>query len=156
MHIIIDTREQNPWHFGELAEVSRGTIRQGDYCLAGDPDQFSVERKSLDDFIGTISSGWERFRRELDRMKATGMARIIIVEGDLESCCFRKTEAGQIVKPEHNHYKIQPAFVFLRIAEMSYSGVSVIFAGGRDYAAYLCWRILKLREEELSGVEVRL
>ena len=75
LRIVIDTREQQPWHFPRhLAAVSRGTLSAGDYALEGDRG-FAIERKSLPDFVGTISSGWERFRRELERMPA-GAARV--------------------------------------------------------------------------------
>ena len=65
MEIVIDSREQQPWHFSpELVRVSRGTVRTGDYCVKGDR-LFAIERKSLNDFVGTISTGWERFQREI-------------------------------------------------------------------------------------------
>ena len=60
--IIIDTREQRPWVFPAYVAVRVDTLKQGDYALEGD-DRYAIERKSLEDFIGTIFSGWERFKR---------------------------------------------------------------------------------------------
>ena len=51
--IIIDTREQTPWSFPPEIPVEIGTLKTGDYALAGD-DAFAIERKSKDDFLGTI------------------------------------------------------------------------------------------------------
>jgi ERCC4-type nuclease len=89
LKIIIDTREQSPWSFPpECAVTVRGTLSAGDYAIYGD-DSFAIERKSLDDFLGTISSGWERFQRELKRMESASFpARIIIVEGDFVSIMY--------------------------------------------------------------------
>ena len=68
LHIVIDTREQTPWHFHpEVATATRGTIKTGDYALLND-DGFAIERKSLNDFVGTIGKGWDRFCREIKRM----------------------------------------------------------------------------------------
>ena len=147
LRVVIDTREQRPWAFPpDLAEVSRGTLRTGDYALAGD-DAFAIERKSLDDFLGTISSGWERFLREIGRMEGAGFAaRCVIVEADFEACCFHQTAAGELVPPAHSHQQLSPRFVARRIAELSFMGVSVLFAGCADYAAALAYAHLCERD----------
>ena len=88
LDITIDTREQTPFHFGEgIARTRIGTLRTGDYACTGDRG-FAVERKSLDDFLGTISSGWDRFQREIFRAKTAGFALPIVVEGNLDDVCF--------------------------------------------------------------------
>ncbi|MDD5699109.1 MAG: ERCC4 domain-containing protein, partial [Victivallaceae bacterium] len=119
LRIIIDTREQTPWAFPELEVFPiRGCLRAGDYALQGD-DKFAIERKNLDDFLGTISSGWERFQRELDRMRDMDFpARVIIVEGDFIRCCFTE-ESGKIEAPKNNHPRLTPQFIVSRIAELT-------------------------------------
>lgn len=88
LEITIDTREQTPFHFDEQLVSSRvGTLKTGDYACTGDRG-FAVERKSLDDFLGTISSGWDRFQREMFRAKSSGFTLPIIVEGNLDDVCF--------------------------------------------------------------------
>jgi len=146
MNILIDNREQSPWHFPEhVATVYWGTINAGDYAIKGDEQNFAIERKSLDDFIGTISSGWTRFQNELERMKQRQFpARIIIVEGDYESCCFR-SNGDELIPPDHNHPKILPQFVQKRIAELTMIQVHVLFAGDPVLAAALAYSILKER-----------
>ena len=53
--IVIDTREQDPLSFAELAcTVERGTVKVFDYAVRGD-DGWAVERKSLPDFVGSIT-----------------------------------------------------------------------------------------------------
>lgn len=149
--ITIDTREQTPWSFPvEVATVRVGTLKTGDYALTGD-DGFAVERKSLDDFVGTISTGWERFKRELERMDHNGFrCKPIIVEADFENCCFRERAKG-IKSPDHNHYQLTPAFIGRRIAELTYTyRCSVLFAGYPDLAAALCAKLLTQRRAEID------
>ena len=149
LRIIIDTREQTPWAFPDyLVDSRRGTLKTGDYALEGDSN-FAIERKSLDDFLGTISSGWERFCRELDRMDiAKFPAKMVIVEGDYEKCCFREVE-DDILPPEHNHPRLLPQFVNSRIAELMLKGVCVMFAGNSYYACALACSIFYYRNLEI-------
>lgn len=152
LRIVIDTREQRPWSFPpDLAEVRIGTLRTGDYALVGD-DAFAIERKSLDDFLGTVSTGWERFLREIGRMEGSDFAaRVVIVEADFEACCFRQTPDGTLIPPSHNHPRLTPAFVARRIAELTMMGVSVLFGGCADYAAALAFALLKERSRTLGA-----
>jgi len=141
MTIVIDTREQRPWHFPpEMAKTVRRTIDAGDYALLGDEQNFAIERKSMDDFTGTISSGWKRFRRELDRMKmAQFPARVIIVECDMDD----------IIKHRYNG-KITPRFVMKRIAELALDNVSVLLGGNHLQCTGMAFAILIERHRRKS------
>jgi len=122
-------------------------VPAGDYALTGDEAGFAIERKSLDDFLGTISGGWDRFQRELARMENQGFpARIIIVEADFSALCFREI-GGELVEPQHRHPMLTPQFICMRIAQLSYAGVSVLFASDAGQASALCCAILKEREK---------
>ena len=141
--IVIDTREQQPWSFSDIAETSRGTLRAGDYALKNDTG-FAVERKSLDDFTGTLSSGWPAFCRELDRMaEDLYPARVIIVEGAWMD----------IVSHRYNHPEVKPPFILKRLAELTMDGVSVLFCDNPTAAAGLCWRILYERHLQMERLE---
>lgn len=177
LKIIIDTREQSPWSFPDhLAECKRGTIKTGDYCLKND-SKFAIERKSLDDFLGTISTGWNRFLREIGRMDAASFpAKVIIIEGDYERICFYDNRLENVIKivnsfisiseklakikialeketeiipPKHNHPRLTPQFINTRIAELSMQGVSCLFAKNSYYSAALAYAILKQRYMEI-------
>ena len=74
---IVDTREQLPLELG-LRQI-RGTLPTGDYTLRGLEDQLCVERKSLSDLIGCMTSGRERFEREMQRMLAFPQ-RVVVIE----------------------------------------------------------------------------
>lgn len=147
MHVIIDTREQAPWSFPGWVTVTRGTLPTGDYALAG--DGWAIERKGLDDFLGTVSSGWERFLREIGRMDGWA-AKVIVVESDFAACCFRQEVDSAIIRPQHSHPMLSPSFVAMRVAELSMMGVSVLFAGDPGQAAALGYHLLKRRELEIA------
>lgn len=100
MKIFTDTREQNTLEFkvgGDVSEVVRTKLPYGDYFggwedKAGNfVDFFPVafERKSMGDLYGTLTSGMERFKREIERAKEDGFQLIIIVEG-----CFEEVRQG--------------------------------------------------------------
>ncbi|MFA6816890.1 MAG: ERCC4 domain-containing protein [Lentisphaeria bacterium] len=137
IHIIIDNREQTPWNFGDLAEVSGGTLKSGDYALAGD-DNFAVERKSLQDYTSTVMSGWKRFSKELKRMDSFPV-KVIIIEADWRDLLTGKYNSG-----------VQPAAIIARTTEMILDGVVVLFCSNPFAAAGLCWRILVERQKRLK------
>lgn len=151
LNIIIDTREQTPWAFDPAQVDARiGTLQTGDYALEGD-GCFGIERKSLDDFLGTISTGWPRFCRELNRMDSAGwVAKVIIVEGDYLSCCFRVID-GEMVSPDHRHFKLTPQFIQKRIAELTMRGVSVLFSYDAELSAGLATAIFRQRKIQLTN-----
>ncbi len=154
LDIIIDTREQRPWSFDHRYVSSRvGTLKTGDYALFGD-DRFAIERKSLDDFLGTIGTGWYRFNRELQRMEdAEFVAKVIIVESDFINVCFWMNESGQIMAPKHNHPNLTPQFIAKRISELTIRGVSVLFAASHEIAAGLATHIFRERFEQWQSSE---
>lgn len=154
MIIIIDTREQRPWSFPPHISVEVGTLRTGDYALKGD-DHFAIERKSADDFVGTVSLGWHRFVKELNRMDdANFAAKVVIVETDFETFCFRIRQ-GEILPPDHEHTRCTPAFLMKRIAELTMRGISVIFAGNAELGSAIALRIFIEREKILKEQECK-
>jgi DNA excision repair protein ERCC-4 len=151
LKVIIDTREQQPWSFDPaVVDAEIGTLKTGDYSLEGD-NQFGIERKSLDDFLGTVSVGWGRFVRELNRMdEAQWVAKTIIVEGDYSTCTFQQSPSGELIPPEHRHYMLTPQFIEKRIAQLTMRNVSVLFAKDAHLAAGLAVAIFKERKTQLS------
>ena len=95
--IIIDTREQTPFEFVTL-KSELGTLDTADYSVAGLTHLIAVERKSLDDLLACCGHGRDRFKRELQRLKAFRF-RLLVVE-----CDAADLEAGQWrsqLKPAH-------------------------------------------------------
>lgn len=153
LEITIDSREQSPWSFDPtLVHAVRGTVRTGDYCVTGDKG-FAVERKSLNDFLGTISSGWDRFQREIYRAREAGFHMPIIVEARFSDILFAVSPDGTITPPQHDHPRLTPGFALKRIGEIEMLGASVRFADGPTEAAMLAAAILFQRHNELHSDE---
>lgn len=108
--VVCDTREQAPWTFKKLKKKVKGvmqpldvlTIRRGlktgDYSILGYESKIVVERKSVADLVGTITTGRERFESELERMEEMDFAAVII-EGtwsDMLTYCIAKTEMNPV------------------------------------------------------------
>jgi len=140
IHIVIDTREQQPWHFPiHLAVVSRGCLPVFDYALLGDPD-FAIERKSLNDFVGSIASGWDVFLRRFDKVP-DWPAKVVIIEGSI----------SQILAREYNHPEVTPKFIIKQISTLTMMGVSLLFGDNPVTAAGLAYRILLERQKQIHG-----
>ena len=79
--IQIDSREQCPLEFGGHPFEVVG-LPCGDYGLAGFSDwsnpAFICERKSLEDLISSLTSGRERFMREIERLRRFRFGAILI------------------------------------------------------------------------------
>ena len=79
--ITTDTREQLTLDFTKFRGISsvRGTLKTGDYSIQGYEDQITFERKSVQDLVGTLTSGHTRFLREMERMRSF-KAKYILIE----------------------------------------------------------------------------
>ena len=62
---------------------------------------------------------------------------------------------GVILPPDHEHVRCTPQFLMKRIAQLTFRGVSVIFAGNAAHAAAIALRILYERNEELENERTR-
>ena len=88
MKIVIDTREQLPLEFNHpfITEVECAKLEVGDYsCVFNDgySPPFRFERKGISDLFGTLSKGYERFKKEINRSIEEKVILIIIIEGSL-------------------------------------------------------------------------
>lgn len=98
IQIVIDTREQTPLsHWPEWVQPVRGTLKTGDYSIAGYEEAFAVERKSLADFAGTMIGAYEarwdrpplRFNRELERLRHLDCSAVVVTATPEEVRGFR-------------------------------------------------------------------
>lgn len=80
MQIVIDTREQQPLDFGQYqCKTEIGTLAAGDYSLKGLEQIAAVERKSENDLLSSLTTGRERFERELARLRGYAL-KVIVAE----------------------------------------------------------------------------
>ncbi len=104
--IISDTREQKELKIDHATE--KECVKVGDYALKGDDDLgVRIERKGISDFVGTLSKGYERFERELQRAVDNDLYVVMLVESSindalgfeyLPQCLWIRTNAAHIFK----------------------------------------------------------
>ena len=125
--IIIDTRE-NQMLFKRPPKgllTVRDTLKIGDYSLKGFETQITVERKNLDDFLQSISSGHKEFGKRLEKMNQYER-KYLLIEG---------TE-NELLSPEPRLYSnIHPNVVRGALASIwGKYNVPIYFAETRRHA----------------------
>ena len=75
--IIVDSREQVPLVFPTLPSVA-GSLPTGDYSAVGFESVIAIERKSLSDLLGCCGSSRDRFKAELQRLRAYRFRALVI------------------------------------------------------------------------------
>jgi len=132
--IFIDTREQMPLVIDYPTEIKG--LKFGDYAINDPENKCYIERKSISDFIGTMSGGYERFCREIERSIAAEANLIVLVERSLQECL-----SFQYLNYVSKKIKVTPEFVFFNVRELiqKYSNVQFLFVDGREE----CVRVMK-------------
>jgi len=81
--ILIDTRERKPLSFNKSASLK---LDFGDYAVGSPHYNYTyVDRKDEGDFRSTMTTGFDRFVRELKRAEEFDAFLFIVVEGSIES-----------------------------------------------------------------------
>jgi ERCC4-type nuclease len=138
--IVVDTREKKPYGFdGE--EVIRKALSCGDYSLEGLENVISIERKSLDDWLATITYSQERFSREMARFKGYDEA-YIVVEGSIPDIMSGKYKIGY-----HPNALLGKSMGLI----LYNPHVRVLFCTDRPHAVSVTTELLKLMERKYSG-----
>lgn len=104
---ICDTREQN---ILKLPNMQIQKLDFGDYTISG--SNIFIERKSLNDLVGTLSSGYERFNREIERCISNNKQLIILIEEKYQNILSFN------YLPHMRYSKCSPDFIFHRIREL--------------------------------------
>jgi ERCC4-type nuclease len=124
MTIICDTREQCPWTFSDSVTVISEKLNEGDYAPLGFKGSVAIERKSADDFAGSMTFGRERFEAEMLRLKPYKFKAIVV----------EATE--QSIWAHHYQSLVKPSLLMLSTWAffMDY-GVATYFWGSPDRCA---------------------
>jgi len=133
---IIDTREQTPLDLEKHGVKSvRGTLAHGDYSLIY-PDlrrYLSIERKSLSDFIGCITSERDRFDKELLALRGYQYRFVV--------CEFRLSD----ILAHNYRSKVSEDAVFGSLGRWIGYGIPFLFADNAECASYLVAKLLRIR-----------
>jgi hypothetical protein len=126
--IYVDTREQNWLKFNIPFEIK--TLPYGDYTCSNDNCNCYIERKSLSDFISTLSSGnLERFNNEILKAKKDGAYLIVIVEEKLSNAL-----SFPYLPYISKKIKATPEFIFHNVRNLiqNYKNLQFLFVNGRS------------------------
>lgn len=149
MKILVDSREQRPFHLigesGKALPFEVVALPTGDYSLEGFADRVAVERKSMDDLVQCLGRSRARFERELIRAKELE-AFAVVVEGS-----FSELSRGRYRSKMNPHTAVQSM-----TALMVKHGTPFIFAGSRERAEYMTLSVLRqFLKQEKSKAEKR-
>ena len=125
--IYVDTREKSWLKFDTKFEIK--TLPFGDYSCSNDNCKCFIERKSLSDFISTLSvKNFDRFKNEIDRAKKSGAYLIVIVEEKLSNAL-----SFQYLPHISKKIKATPEYIFHNVRELlqNYDNLQFLFVDGR-------------------------
>jgi ERCC4-type nuclease len=145
LKIICDTREQAPLDFSRWPDVvvEVGGLPSGDYALKGLEIRAAVERKSIDDLAGSLTSGRERFEAELTRARGYDLFAIVA------ECTMQDVAQHRYRSKALPHALLQTLFAY-----QARFKVPTIWAGSREGAAYAVHSLLsKYLAEARKGLE---
>ena len=137
MKIITDSREQRPYSF--KADTMTGALPTGDYSICGLEDYIAIERKELNDLIGCLSKGRDRFERELQRGKGLDYFSLIVEASlqDIAQGAYRS--------------KMLPKAVFESLMAFSVRyHMPIFFCGNRQYGQRITESLLCKYSRELE------
>lgn len=134
--ILIDTREQKPLCF-DNSESHKLDV--GDYSVdASNYDYTFVDRKSFGDFCGTVTVGYSRFCKELDRCRSLGNYMFIVVE-----TAFEDMEEENM--KSYKRFKLNYVYHNMREIQKNYKDCcQFVFAGSRDLSIEIIPKLLVL------------
>ena len=125
--IYIDTREQSWLKFDIPFEIK--TLSFGDYACSNDNCKCFIERKSLSDFISTLSvKNYDRFKNEIEKSLKNDAYIIVMVEETLSNALSFK-----YLPHISKKIKATPEYIFHNTRELlqRYDNLQFLFVDGR-------------------------
>lgn len=146
--IIVDSREQKPLPIAESSfdEVYTAALPYGDYTVTINDAHTNVcwERKSLGDLFGTMTKGYERFKREMERAKKDKAYMELLVEASM-------TEVGAGYK--YSRFPGSAMLKKLATLKMRYGLNTFFFNNRREMAKYIELNSIALAENYVPVTE---
>lgn len=132
--VYVDTREQKPLFFNNSKDHK---LDFGDYTMGGDNYTYTyVDRKSEDDFKGTMTVGFERFKKELERTRQFNAFLYIVTESSIDKI---------IKNNKYKSYRSNLSYVWhnMRVLTHEFKGhCQFVFSGSRPNSQLLIPNLL--------------
>jgi len=138
LNFICDSREQNLLKF---PNVQISTLNYGDYSIENNNDRIFIERKSLTDAISSLSGGYERLNREIDRSKLDNGYLIFLIEEK-----YSNLQSFEYMP--HIHSKCNWIFISHQIRELIQKyplNIQFLAVDGRKEAVRVIEKIFRLK-----------
>ena len=134
--ILIDTREQKPLHFNN-SELFKLDV--GDYAVGGDLYDYTfVDRKSYQDFCSTITNGYNRFIKELERCRSMGCYLYVVTETAFDNM-------WAVNRRVFKKFKLDYVYHRMRDIQANYTDCcQFVFSGSREKSEEIIPKILVL------------
>lgn len=139
-NIIIDTREQLPWEFGNHV-TSKQKLDTGDYSIEGMEHLLTIERKqSVSEIANNITE--TRFPAFLERM-STIPHKFMLFEFDLDDV-YQFPVGSDIPKSKWDKLRVSNNYIMKNISlfHIKY-GIHTIFCGDSDNAEKMAVRLMR-------------
>lgn len=152
IEIICDTREQS------LIKLDNSIIQKldfGDYSVNTSGKIYAVERKSLEDFIGSMTKDYDRIEREIVRAKESDGYLFFLIESPFSKCMTFDYDKS-LIKRTRGQMKTTPDYVFsnLRKLQRQYNNIQFLFTDGREeFKKYL--KLILFNAERLSQCDLQ-
>lgn len=125
--IYVDTREQSWLKFNTPFEIK--TLSFGDYTCTNNNCNCFIERKSLSDFISTLSvKNYDRFKNEIEKARKNNSYIIVMIEETLSNSL-----SFQYLPHISKKIKATPEYIFHNVRELlqNYDNLQFLFVDGR-------------------------
>lgn len=138
--VIVDTREQQPWHFENFTVANR-KLDTGDYSIEGFEDILCIERKkSISEFANNITEN--RFKDVVERLSKIKYS-FLLLEFDLNDVLIYPV-GSTVPKRLWDKIKISPSFIMKHILELELNhNIKIFFCGNSHNAEKLAEFIFK-------------
>ena len=126
--IYVDTREQSWLKFNTPFEIK--TLPFGDYSCSNNNCNCYIERKSLSDFISTLSvKNFDRFKNEIEKAKNNNSYIIVMIEEKLSNAL-----SFQYLPHISKKIKATPEYIFHNVRDLlqQYDNLQFLFVDGRS------------------------
>jgi ERCC4-type nuclease len=154
--IIIDTREQQPWHFEDRV-VAHKKLDTGDYSIEGLQHYFAIERKkSINEIANNIVE--PRFKDVISRMSQLKYSFFLLEFGLTDVLNY--PIGSNLPKKLWDKIKISPAFIMKHILDWQIKhNIKVVFchnsSNAEQMAEYIMKKMYLLYQQENQNQETK-
>ena len=134
--ILIDTREQKPLYFKNSKSLK---LDVGDYAVGGDLYDYTfVDRKSYQDFCATVTNGYARFIKELERCRSMGCMLFVVADVAFGNMWTENARG-------YKKFRLDYVYHRMREIQANYSDCcQFVFSGSRSKSEEIIPKILVL------------